>query len=152
VYTYRHGYQYTAQCRGTHRHRRRPTAASWLAGTIRQIKGYVAGANHQIRHALSPEFDEIREPFNDLICVPTGRTIRWWPAMPVESSTSSSTTYLHIPGLTSTSGSPGIPTSPSTSPRLAVPGLTKRLIQCCVIDLVRHLLNCNNQSSIKIAE
>jgi sec-independent protein translocase protein TatB len=43
-----------------------PTAASWLAKTIRQIKNYATDANQKIRSELGPEFDEIREPLNDL--------------------------------------------------------------------------------------
>lgn len=45
---------------------RLPAAASWLANTIRQIKDYATDANHKIRSELGPEFDEIREPLNDL--------------------------------------------------------------------------------------
>ena len=45
---------------------RLPTAASWLAKTLRQIKNYAADANHRIRTELGPEFDELREPLNDL--------------------------------------------------------------------------------------
>lgn len=45
---------------------RLPAAASWLAKTIRQIKDYATDANHKIRSELGPEFDEIREPLNDL--------------------------------------------------------------------------------------
>ncbi|MBV8538997.1 MAG: twin-arginine translocase TatA/TatE family subunit [Pseudonocardiales bacterium] len=45
---------------------RLPTAATWLARTIRQIKNYTNEANQKIRDQLGPEFDEIREPLNDL--------------------------------------------------------------------------------------
>lgn len=44
---------------------RLPTAASWLAKTLRQIKNYAADANHRISSELGPEFDELREPLND---------------------------------------------------------------------------------------
>jgi sec-independent protein translocase protein TatB len=45
---------------------RLPTAASWLAKTLRQIKNYTADANQRIRSELGPEFDEIRQPLDDL--------------------------------------------------------------------------------------
>ena len=45
---------------------RLPTAASWLAKTLRQIKSYAADANQRIRSELGPEFDDIREPLDDL--------------------------------------------------------------------------------------
>lgn len=45
---------------------RLPTAASWLAKTLRRIKNYATDANQQIRSELGPEFDEIRQPLNDL--------------------------------------------------------------------------------------
>jgi sec-independent protein translocase protein TatB len=45
---------------------RLPTAAAWLARTIRQIKTYANDANQKLRSELGPEFDEIRSPLNDL--------------------------------------------------------------------------------------
>ncbi|MGH3772178.1 MAG: twin-arginine translocase TatA/TatE family subunit [Pseudonocardiaceae bacterium] len=45
---------------------RLPTAAAWLARTVRQIKNYTNDANQKIRDHLGPEFDELREPLNDL--------------------------------------------------------------------------------------
>jgi sec-independent protein translocase protein TatB len=45
---------------------RLPTAAAWLARTLRQIKDYTYDANQKIRSELGPEFDEIRAPLNDL--------------------------------------------------------------------------------------
>ena len=45
---------------------RLPTAASWLAKTLRQIKSYTAAANQRIRSELGPEFDDIRQPLDDL--------------------------------------------------------------------------------------
>jgi sec-independent protein translocase protein TatB len=45
---------------------RLPSAASWLAKTLRQIKNYTADANQRIRSELGPEFDEIRQPLDDL--------------------------------------------------------------------------------------
>ena len=45
---------------------RLPAAASWLAQTLRQVKGFAADARHRIRSELGPEFDEIRGPLDDL--------------------------------------------------------------------------------------
>jgi sec-independent protein translocase protein TatB len=45
---------------------RLPTAAAWLARTLRQIKDYTYDANQKIRSELGPEFDEIRAPLDDL--------------------------------------------------------------------------------------
>jgi sec-independent protein translocase protein TatB len=45
---------------------RLPTAAAWLARTLRQIKDYTNDANQKIRRELGPEFDEIRAPLDDL--------------------------------------------------------------------------------------
>lgn len=45
---------------------RLPSAAAWLARTLRQIKDYTYDANQKIRSELGPEFDEIRAPLNDL--------------------------------------------------------------------------------------
>lgn len=45
---------------------RLPEAASWLGRTIRQVKEYAAGARAQLRGELGPEFDELREPLNEL--------------------------------------------------------------------------------------
>jgi len=45
---------------------RLPTAATWLARTLRQIKTYATEANQKIRNELGPEFDEIRAPLDDL--------------------------------------------------------------------------------------
>jgi sec-independent protein translocase protein TatB len=43
-----------------------PTAATWLARTLRQIKNYANDANQKIRSEIGPEFDEIRAPLNEL--------------------------------------------------------------------------------------
>lgn len=45
---------------------RLPDAAAWLGRTIRQVKGYASGAREQLRGELGPEFDELRQPFNEL--------------------------------------------------------------------------------------
>lgn len=43
-----------------------PTAATWLAQTLRQIKNFTNDANQKIRSEIGPEFDEIRAPLNEL--------------------------------------------------------------------------------------
>ncbi|MGB6162226.1 MAG: twin-arginine translocase TatA/TatE family subunit [Pseudonocardiaceae bacterium] len=45
---------------------RLPTAAAWLARTLRQLKNYANDANEKIRSELGPGFDEMREPLDDL--------------------------------------------------------------------------------------
>jgi sec-independent protein translocase protein TatB len=45
---------------------RLPTAATWLARTIRQLKNYTNDANEKIRSELGPGFNEIRGPLDDL--------------------------------------------------------------------------------------
>ncbi|HZD15821.1 MAG TPA: twin-arginine translocase TatA/TatE family subunit [Pseudonocardiaceae bacterium] len=45
---------------------RLPTAAAWLARTLRQIKTYATDANQKIHSELGPEFDDIRTPLNEL--------------------------------------------------------------------------------------
>jgi sec-independent protein translocase protein TatB len=55
---------------------RLPTAAVWLARTLRQIKDYTNDANQKIRRELGPEFDEIRAPLDDLRSELTG--LRTW--------------------------------------------------------------------------
>lgn len=45
---------------------RLPTAAIWLARTLRQLKTFATDANQKLRNELGPEFDEIRAPLNDL--------------------------------------------------------------------------------------
>jgi sec-independent protein translocase protein TatB len=43
-----------------------PTAATWLAQTLRQIKKFTNDANQKIRSEIGPEFDEVRGPLNEL--------------------------------------------------------------------------------------
>jgi sec-independent protein translocase protein TatB len=45
---------------------RLPSAAAWLARTLRQVKNYANDANEKIRSEIGPGFDEIREPLDDL--------------------------------------------------------------------------------------
>jgi sec-independent protein translocase protein TatB len=45
---------------------RLPSAAAWLARTVRQVREYATGAREQLRSHLGPEFDELRQPLEDL--------------------------------------------------------------------------------------
>ncbi|MGH4001316.1 MAG: Sec-independent protein translocase TatB, partial [Pseudonocardiaceae bacterium] len=45
---------------------RLPSAAAWLGRTIRQVREYATGARAQLRSELGPEFDELRQPLEDL--------------------------------------------------------------------------------------
>jgi sec-independent protein translocase protein TatB len=45
---------------------RLPSAAAWLARTVRQVREYANGAREQLRSELGPEFDEFRAPLEDL--------------------------------------------------------------------------------------
>ncbi|MDQ4105526.1 MAG: sec-independent translocase [Actinomycetota bacterium] len=45
---------------------RLPSAAAWLGRTVRQVREYANGAREQLRSELGPEFDELREPLQDL--------------------------------------------------------------------------------------
>jgi sec-independent protein translocase protein TatB len=45
---------------------RLPSAAAWLARTMRQVREYANGAREQLRSELGPEFDELRGPLEDL--------------------------------------------------------------------------------------
>ncbi len=45
---------------------RLPSAAAWLARTMRQVREYASGARAQLRSQLGPEFDELRQPLEEL--------------------------------------------------------------------------------------
>lgn len=45
---------------------RLPSAAAWLGRTVRQVREYASGARDQLRSELGPEFDELRQPLEDL--------------------------------------------------------------------------------------
>jgi len=45
---------------------RLPSAAVWLAKTIKQVREYATGARDQLKDELGPEFDELRKPLADL--------------------------------------------------------------------------------------
>lgn len=45
---------------------RLPEAARWLGNAARQIKEYATGAQNHLKKELGPEFDELRQPLNEL--------------------------------------------------------------------------------------
>jgi sec-independent protein translocase protein TatB len=45
---------------------RLPAAAAWLGKTVRQIREFASGARDQLRSEFGPEFDELRQPLNEL--------------------------------------------------------------------------------------
>ncbi|MGH3982699.1 MAG: Sec-independent protein translocase protein TatB [Pseudonocardiaceae bacterium] len=45
---------------------RLPSAAAWLGRSVRQVREYATGAREQLRSELGPEFDELRQPLEDL--------------------------------------------------------------------------------------
>ncbi len=45
---------------------RLPAAAAWLGKAIRQVREFASGARDQLRDELGPEFDELRQPLNEL--------------------------------------------------------------------------------------
>jgi len=45
---------------------RLPSAAVWLARTIKQVREYATGARDQLKDELGPEFDELRKPLAEL--------------------------------------------------------------------------------------
>ena len=49
---------------------RLPGAVRWVADTLRTVRRYAAGARDQLRQEIGPEFEQLRQPLEDL------RTIR----------------------------------------------------------------------------
>ena len=45
---------------------RLPGAIRWTTGAIRQAREYLSGATSQLREELGPEFDDLRQPLNEL--------------------------------------------------------------------------------------
>lgn len=45
---------------------RLPSAATWLARTLKQVREYATGAREQLKDELGPEFDDLRKPLADL--------------------------------------------------------------------------------------
>ena len=45
---------------------RLPGAIRWTSGALRQARDYLSGATSQLREELGPEFDDLRQPLNEL--------------------------------------------------------------------------------------
>ena len=45
---------------------RLPGAIRWTSGALRQARDYISGATSQLRDDLGPEFEDLREPLNEL--------------------------------------------------------------------------------------
>lgn len=45
---------------------RLPQAASWLGRNTRKLRDFASGARTQLRDEIGPEFDEFRQPLQDL--------------------------------------------------------------------------------------
>jgi sec-independent protein translocase protein TatB len=45
---------------------RLPGAIRWTSNAVRQAREYLSGATSQLRDDLGPEFDDLREPLNEL--------------------------------------------------------------------------------------
>jgi sec-independent protein translocase protein TatB len=45
---------------------RLPAAAAWLGKMVRQVKRFASDAQHQLREEMGPEFEEFRQPLEDL--------------------------------------------------------------------------------------
>jgi sec-independent protein translocase protein TatB len=45
---------------------RLPGAIRWTADALRKVRSYIAGATVQLRDEFGPEFDDIREPLDEL--------------------------------------------------------------------------------------
>ncbi|TCK25819.1 Sec-independent protein translocase protein TatB [Pseudonocardia endophytica] len=45
---------------------RLPDAARWLGNAVKQVRDYATGTRDHLRDELGPEFDQIRQPLDDL--------------------------------------------------------------------------------------
>jgi sec-independent protein translocase protein TatB len=45
---------------------RLPGAIRWTSSALRQARDYISGATSQLREDLGPEFEDLREPLNEL--------------------------------------------------------------------------------------
>lgn len=45
---------------------RLPGAIRWTSGALRQARDYLSGATRELREELGPEFDDLRQPINEL--------------------------------------------------------------------------------------
>ena len=43
-----------------------PSAASWLAKSVKKVRDFATGAREQLREEMGPEFDQLRKPLEDL--------------------------------------------------------------------------------------
>lgn len=45
---------------------RLPDAAAWLGQSVRRVREFASGARNQLREEIGPEFDEFREPIEEI--------------------------------------------------------------------------------------
>lgn len=45
---------------------RLPGAIQWTANTLRQARDYLSGATRELREELGPEFEDLRQPLNEI--------------------------------------------------------------------------------------
>jgi sec-independent protein translocase protein TatB len=45
---------------------RLPEAIRWSTGTIRKVREYLSGATRELREEFGPEFDDLRQPIDEL--------------------------------------------------------------------------------------
>lgn len=45
---------------------RLPGAIRWTSGTIKQARDYLSGATRELRDELGPEFEDLRQPINEI--------------------------------------------------------------------------------------
>jgi sec-independent protein translocase protein TatB len=45
---------------------RLPEAIRWTSSTIKQARNYLSGATRELREEFGPEFEDLREPFDEL--------------------------------------------------------------------------------------
>lgn len=45
---------------------RLPSAMSWVAKTLKQVREYATGAQSQLKEELGPEFEDLKKPFDEL--------------------------------------------------------------------------------------
>jgi sec-independent protein translocase protein TatB len=94
---------------------RLPTAATWLARTLRQIKTYASDTQQKMRSEIGPEFDQIRAPLDELRSDLTGwRTWRDPRTALLHHLRDDPTTPHHYP-------SPSDPWQPTTNPQPPLP-------------------------------
>ncbi len=45
---------------------RLPGAIQWTSSTIRRVREYLSGATRELREEFGPEFDDLRQPINEI--------------------------------------------------------------------------------------